>query len=58
MGSGCDGFAELRKVQVHPFAVAGRRIRAMPLPCARLVGGTGALIARRAEAGATHCPAA
>jgi len=63
MGSRCDSFADLRKMQAHRFTVAGRQDqgRALALPGAdgaEDVGGSGPLVARRAGASATPCPAA
>ena len=63
MGGGCDCFADLRKMQVHRLAVAGRQDEARALALlgadrAEDVGGGGTLVTRRAGAGATLCPAA
>jgi hypothetical protein len=63
MGSGCDCFADFRKMQVRRLAVAGRQDEARALALfgadrAEDVGGNGTLVARRAGAGATLRPAA
>ena len=63
MGSGRDRFGDLCKMQVHRLAVAGRQDEGGALALfgadrAEDVGGGGTLVARRAGAGATLCPAA
>jgi hypothetical protein len=56
-------FANLRKMQVHRFTVAGRQDQGRALALlgadgAEDVGGSGPLVARRAGASDTSCPAA
>jgi hypothetical protein len=63
MGSGRDRFADLRKMQVHRFAIAGRQDQGCALALlgadrAEDVGGSGTLVARRARAGAALGPTA
>jgi hypothetical protein len=63
MGGGRDGFGDLRKMQVHPLAVASRQDQGGALALlgadrAEDVGGSGPLVARRAGASATFRPAA
>jgi len=63
VGSGRDRFSDLREMQVHCFAVAGRQDQGRTLALlgadgAEDVGGGGALIARRTGAGAALGPAA
>jgi hypothetical protein len=63
MGSGRDCFGDLREMQVHRLAVAGRQDQGRALAFlgadrAEDIGGSGPLVARRAGAGATLGPAA
>ena len=63
MGSGCDCFGDLRKMQVHRLAVAGRQDQGRALALlgadrAEDIGGSGTLVARRTGAGAALRPAA
>jgi hypothetical protein len=63
LGSGCDRFGDLCKMQVHRLAVAGRQDQGRALALlgadrAEDVGGSGTLVARRAGAGAALGPAA
>jgi hypothetical protein len=63
MGSGCDCFGDLCKMQVHRLAVAGRQDQGCALALLGAdrpedVGGSGTLVARCAGAGTTLGPAA
>jgi len=63
MCSGRDGGGDLREVQVHRLCVAGRQNQGGAFALlwadrAEDVGGSGALVTRRAGAGSTHRPAA
>ena len=63
MGSGRDRFGDLREMQVHRLAVAGRQDQGCALALlgadrAEDIGGSGTLVARRAGAGAAFRPAA
>jgi hypothetical protein len=61
VGAGCDDFGDLREVQVHRLAIAGRQDQGRPLAIlwadgAEDIGRCGALISRGAGTGATLCP--
>ena len=61
MGSGCDSFADLRKMQVHRFAIAGWQDQGCALAFlgadrAENVGGSRTLIARHAGGGCRALP--
>jgi hypothetical protein len=63
VGSGRDRFGDLRKMQVHRFAVTGRQDQGCALALlgadrAEDVGGSCTLVARRAGAGAALGPTA
>ena len=63
MGSRRDCFADLRKMQVHCLAIAGRQDQGRALALlgadrAEDIGGSGTLVARRTGAGAALRPAA
>ena len=63
VGIGRDGLGDLRQVQVHRLGVASRQDQGRALALLRAdrtedIGGSGALVARRARAGAALGPAA
>ncbi len=63
MGTGRDDLGDLREVQVHRLSVAGRQDQGCTLALFRTdrtedVGGSGALVPRRAGAGSTALIAA